>query len=251
MPLKESVSAIYAKRWALFSAAGLIMPIALIQIFMQSPVYRATAVILIERPYSSSAPHADGDGFYKTQCEIIKSGPLADRVMDALKKTSPNEFKNATMGKMRVSPISKTRFTRVSVDYKDPLAAAKMVNALLDLYISDYAQGMPAIPSDLQEQKLAIETELNDLGRRYKKKHPKILALKTRLDLIDDSLEALKMGPSGKSQPDNIVLITRAEPPKKPIVPVAGILYSLLFSAALGIGMIFLLEFLNSSLKSR
>lgn len=259
MTLKEALSAIYIRRWVLFSTIGLIVPIGLIFVFMQPPVYSAAVVILVEKPslpmpnpgYSKTVtPDTDGDAFYNTQYEIINSKLLADRAMDALKKASPKEFKNVTMGKISTELVPKTHLVRIRVDYKDPAIAAKMANTLADLYIKYYTESMPA---SLLDQKLAIETEINGLGRRYKAKHPKILVLKEKVNLINDRLEALKIGPSGKMQLDNIELVIQAVPPKKPIGPkrTPGILYSLFCSVALGIGIIFLIEFFNKPAASR
>ncbi len=318
--LKEYLYTIFKRRWILFSIISIFMVIDLIYTFKQTPIYRATSLALIEKPsyasqYTSGAkevvtPEIRDRDYYSTQYEIIKSRMLAKRVVKSLNLGSMEGFSGESpestfQGMISVEPVKNTRLVSVSVDYKDPIMATKMVNTLVALYIGQNIENMlfmskeilKAFPEDAKEierntiygqlkdiskeeaveslpsivnnnilqqlktEKIGVETELANLSRRYKENHPKMVALNTKLKFINDKIEletgrilsSLRADIAGRLQVNNIRIIDYAQVPRSPIKPqkAKNILLGLFFSTFLGIGIIFLMEHLDDSVKNQ
>ena len=318
--LKKYLYIVFTRRWVLFTVISIVMAINIIYNFKQIPIYRATSLVLIERPGSSmslSKPREAlipeigwGGDYYATQYEILKSGMLAKRVVKALGLASLPDFKgefpeNIFKGMIKVEPLKSTRLVRVSVDYKDPVMATKMVNVLASLYVEQNIENilymskeiLKAFPKDAAEierhtvygqlkdisseeatdslpsvinnivlqrlnaEKIEAETELANLNKRYKEKHPKIVALNNKLTFINDKTETeksriltgLKAGLAGRLQANNIRVIDYAQVPVAPITPkrMKNALMGFFFSLFLGLGIIFFMEYIDDSIKNQ
>ena len=92
--LKQYLFIIFKKRWILLSIVFVVMVLTSIYTFKQTPIYRATAILLIENTWnppsfpttrsSNIAPRLGGQDYYHTQYQILQSTMLAKRVCDAL-----------------------------------------------------------------------------------------------------------------------------------------------------------------------
>lgn len=318
--LKKYLYIIFARRWVLFTVVSIVMAVNIIYNFKQTPIYRATSLVLIERPASSmslSRPREAlipeigwGGDYYATQYEILKSGMLAKRVARALDLASLPDFKgefpeNIFKGMIRVEPLKNTRLVKVSVDYKDPVMATKMANSLVSLYIEQNIENilymskeiLKSFPKDAAEierhtvygqlkdisreeatdslpsvinnivlqrlnaEKIEAETELANLSKRYKERHPKIVALNTKLAFITDKTEVekdrvltgLKADLAGRLQANNIRVIDYAQVPASPITPrrMKNAVSGFFFSLFLGLGIIFFMEYIDDSVKNQ
>ena len=58
-----------------------------------------------------------------------------------------------------------------------------------DFFMPDAELSTQAVLERLKEQKIEIENEIIELSKRYKAKHPRMIALQTRLQAIRDSME--------------------------------------------------------------
>lgn len=320
LELKKYLHIIFIKRWILFSVVAVIMAIDLIYTFKQIPIYRATSLVLIEKPSSPLSaskreeaimPRVGEFDYYGTQYQILKSRTLAKRVTSALELKSLKEFEKEESPEEKfqkmvdIQPVKDTRLVKISVDYPDPVMATKMANTLSGLYIEQNVENMlfmskdilKAFPKDAKEierhtiygqlkdiskeeaiqslpsvvnnqalqqlkrEKIEAETELANLSRRYKDKHPRIIALNTKLDFVNDRIEAetstilssLRADLAGRLDVNNIRIIDYAEVPKHPIKPkkFKNILLGLFFSSFLGIGIIFVSEYLDDTVKKQ
>jgi len=318
--LKKYLYIIFTKRWILISVVAVVMLIDAVQTFRQIPIYRATSLVLIEKPQASLsmstsrestvAPAIGWQDYYNTQYEILKSRILSKRVVRALSLESLKDFKsefpeNIFQGMIVIEPIKNSRLVRVSVEYRDPVMAAKMTNTLTSLYIEQNIESMlfmskeilKAFPEDAKEierhtiygqlkdlsrenkieylpsvvnnptlqqlrnEKISIEAELANLSKRYKSKHPKIVSLNTKLKFIDEKISAetervvasLRADIAGRLQANNIRVVDYAEVPSGPIRPqkVKNMLIGLFISVFLGLGVIFLTEYLDDSIKTQ
>jgi succinoglycan biosynthesis transport protein ExoP len=80
------------RKWVVVAVALLALATALVSTMMQTPIYRATITLKIEREAakivdfkSSAQPEEYGDAdFYRTQYELLKSRTLAERVVEQL-----------------------------------------------------------------------------------------------------------------------------------------------------------------------
>jgi len=99
--LKEFLYLIFKKRWILFFSITFTLVITSIYTFKQVPIYRSTALVLIEKPargfnpsglQREMTPELRDLGYYNTQYEIIRSRMLSKRVSKALDLDSLSYF---------------------------------------------------------------------------------------------------------------------------------------------------------------
>ncbi|MBN2369581.1 MAG: polysaccharide biosynthesis tyrosine autokinase [Vicinamibacteria bacterium] len=123
--------------------------------FLQTPEFRATAILQIDPPTqtfmtvtdalvgSNYWQHAD---FYNTQFRVLRSGTLGDRVVESLKLQDRPPFKDAVdpgglfMRSVSVDPIAETRLVNVSVTRENPEEAALWANTLAETYVKQSVQ---------------------------------------------------------------------------------------------------------------
>lgn len=140
----------------------------------------------------------------------------------------------------------------------------------------------------LKQQRISAEKEIAEASKRYKEKHPKMISLTTQLNNIKEKLaeetdnlmnlqekmvqykilkrevdtyqslydsllkRAKEVDISEKLESSNIRIIDKAEVPSIPIAPkkTRDIALSFIMSMVLGIGVCFLLEYIDTTLKT-
>ncbi|MCX5686503.1 MAG: polysaccharide biosynthesis tyrosine autokinase [Candidatus Omnitrophica bacterium] len=137
---------------------------------------------------------------------------------------------------------------------------------LKELNKEDAIDSLPTIFSNpviqrLKSEKLGYETELANLSKRYKEKHPKVIAIKTKLEFAEEAirtekvktLNMIKADLAGRLQINNVRVIDHAEAPKAPISPnkPRDIMSGLILSVLIGLGVIFFMESLDDSVKNK
>jgi capsular exopolysaccharide synthesis family protein len=309
---KKYLHTIYRKRWVLFSVVSVIMIVTLVKTFTETPKYRATVLMMIDVPNMSLAPTITREGpkpvinsndYFVTQQSIFKSTMMVRRVKNELKLSLPEEL---LADIINVTIVKNSRLMNLTIDYEDPVMAAKIANAYASAYIEQNVESMlfmskevlkvlpgedrgniekstiygqlkelnkedaidslPSIVSNpviqrLKSEKLSYETELANLSRRYKEKHPKIMSLKTKLVFANEAIAAekvktlnmIKADLAGRLQVSNVRVIDFAETPIKPISPnkPRDILSGFILSIIVGIGAIFFMESLDDSVKNK
>src|SRR5262245_16746004 len=113
----------------------------------QIPIYRASATIMIDpeapkfvnlpevTPLGASAPW--DPNYYPTQYEIIKSGPVLEKAIEAvnLKERAPHlSSYRVLQGSVMVEPRRNTRLVMITVEQSDPALAADIANAMAAAY---------------------------------------------------------------------------------------------------------------------
>lgn len=137
---------------------------------------------------------------------------------------------------------------------------------LKELSNKDALESLPPIAHDLllqslKTEKVRVETELATLSKTYKERHPKVANLKAELNFIENKIDietdrilrSVKEDLAGRLQANNIRVIDYAETPKNPIRPkkLKNVLYGLLFSVFLGMGIILFTEYLDDTIKNQ
>ncbi|MEI6153988.1 MAG: polysaccharide biosynthesis tyrosine autokinase [Deltaproteobacteria bacterium] len=156
--LMDYVHVIFKRRWVVATVFLVIFFSVAIRSFTMTPVYRATAQMLIdkENPNVTNIKEvldlktSDID-YYQTQYNILKSKALALKVIKALNlrenkefgPVPPKEETEATqnnliaryLSKLKVDPIRSSRLVNISFDSIDKRLAATIANAHARLYI--------------------------------------------------------------------------------------------------------------------
>ncbi|MBF0216426.1 MAG: polysaccharide biosynthesis tyrosine autokinase [Candidatus Omnitrophica bacterium] len=122
-----------------------------------TPIFRSTVLLLIEKPSKSSLSDRQDylsltlfdDDYYNTQYEILKSKSLAERVVSLLNLSSQNYFQqpgskpaDIFLGLIDIKPIKNSRLVEISIDFPDPVMAAKFANMLATQFVEQNLENM-------------------------------------------------------------------------------------------------------------
>ncbi|MCX5815328.1 MAG: polysaccharide biosynthesis tyrosine autokinase [Proteobacteria bacterium] len=190
--LMDYVHVIFKRRWVVATVFLVIFFSVAIRSFTVTPVYRATAQILIDKENPNvtnikeilDIKSSDID-YYQTQYNILKSNALALKVIRALNLKDNKEFgpvKEETeaaqnnlianyLGKLKVEPIRSSRLANVSFDSADKKLAATIANAHARLYIE----------SDLERKFSASQDATGWLSTRIKEVKERLEESETKL----------------------------------------------------------------------
>src|SRR5262249_29618864 len=125
--------------------------------YLQTPEYRAAAMVQIEPPTPTFLSVTDalvGGGnyfqntdFYNTQFQILHSKGLGVKVVERLKLSSRPPFQDAPdkgalfMAHVSIDPVPDSRLVMVQVTHTDRTEAALWANTLADVYIEESLSG--------------------------------------------------------------------------------------------------------------
>lgn len=317
--LKRLLLALYSRAWILAVVTVVVMTADVIYTHSMPTLYKATTQIMIEIPSASASVAKEAQttsigqaDYFTSQYEIIKSKAVAQRVVKALDLTTLPEFKDGSpetifQQMITVQPIRNSRLVNISVEYRNPVLAAKMADALAQAYIEQNRESMmfmsqeilKLIPDETQEanaaagqektqtgdqekktdiellpsivgnpmlqglklEKAKINSEIATLSKRYKEKHPKMIAARTRLKTTNDQITeqtknvllTVKADLGGSLRANNIRIVDKAEVPRRPSSPdkPKNMLLGLLFSLLMGGGIIYLLEKMDDTVKTQ
>ncbi|NQT06495.1 MAG: polysaccharide biosynthesis tyrosine autokinase [Candidatus Omnitrophica bacterium] len=153
--IKDFLRIISKRKTVLIGTVSVVMFLTIILTFSQVPLYKATALLLIEKPEESALTTKEiltisnfDESYYQTQYEILKSRSLLLRVMKALKIYEWPDFMVKedpilTLSKMiNIEPLKRSRLVKVSVLYKDAKMATKMANTLTGLYVEQNIESL-------------------------------------------------------------------------------------------------------------
>ena len=155
--LKDYLRVISARRWLVMSTFVLVVLGAVAWVLVQTPIYRAAALLLIEPNKVNFTSYQDVDmamsfagnylerqEYYQTQHRLLTAHTLLDKVYMKMKFGEVREFKDnrdpvQSFAKLvRVTPDPKTRLVRVTFDWRDPEVATRTLDELLRQYLADH-----------------------------------------------------------------------------------------------------------------
>lgn len=163
-----------------------VVALALLVTLLQSPVYRASALVEIRRGDgdvpSIAGLFSDGDPsdeYYRTQLELLQSATLAERVIDTLQLEQVEEFApeegappQATVERFRsllvLDPIASSRLVRVTFDAESPELSARIVNEVVAAYGDLRIEAREQAADRLTAQVAGVETALAESEERLR-----------------------------------------------------------------------------------
>lgn len=135
------------RRWIIVASILLSFLASLIFLYLQVPIYRASAVVLIERERDSPTNYQNPgsiernrDDYYHTQFKLLQSYSLIERLHSKLNLTKDPEFGDPDgviklQKAISVIPVMGTRLVNVGADSQSPEQSRTIANALADLFI--------------------------------------------------------------------------------------------------------------------
>ncbi|OQX79328.1 MAG: hypothetical protein B6D56_07350 [Candidatus Omnitrophica bacterium 4484_70.1] len=249
---------------------------------LKTPFYQAQVKMLIsaekqvEAPYYRNLLRSQSSEVILTQSEIVKSNPVIERTVRALRlyerpldyekkycsnlkkflinfrtknlrqKLSrlTNEQKKAFRFRLameelkrniKVSPIRDTNLFTINVRDFSPIGAAIIANVLSRAYVI-----------------FDLEQQLAELQLKYGDKHPTVIQIRDNIKQMEKTLNGKPLPNIKAIGPASVKIVEQAEIPLKPIGPPANLTISLavVMSLFLGVMLIFLLEYIDQTVKS-
>jgi len=177
----------------------------------QTPLYRATATILIDMETPSvlaisqtrddfqlsQAHYLTYADYYRTQLEIISSRSIAERVFASLRLSEQPRYAAAAdpvavlRKEVTVEPLKATRLAKVHVEDPDPELAARIANEFALLFAEENLSRSASAEAMtlMKNQHLRLKAQEADLSKRYKTRHPAMMRIRQEKEQIAQAIE--------------------------------------------------------------
>ena len=146
--LKDYIRVLRKHRWLIAGVFLVTVLTVSIWTFVQTPIYQAAAIVLIEPEppkvlniQDVSPIGAATQDYYRTQYEIITSRPIIEKVIETLDLTTRlPAFATSVdpvrtfLGSTTIEPKRNTRLVLIKFEHPDPVLAAEVTNALARQY---------------------------------------------------------------------------------------------------------------------
>jgi len=233
--LQDYLRVLYRHKWGVVGLAVAGALLAALSAWSDTPIYRAQSTILIERqaarfvsidPVYQSSPGFDFGEYYQTQYEILRSRPIAERVVRKLgveafdappaaagfswRRLLPGDgtavaapsaeqrFSAAVaqvQGSVAVQPIRNSQLARISFDGPQPELIAQLANTIPQAYIEETLEGRLQMT---QTASSWLNERLGGLRERLDQSEQALQEFRERERLIDvqgvDSLASQQLG---------------------------------------------------------
>ncbi|MBN2848391.1 MAG: hypothetical protein JXP72_08080, partial [Coriobacteriia bacterium] len=265
MELRDYLNVIRARKWVIIQAVVIVAATALVASLLQAPVYEGEAKVLISEKGSgteifgsigldiSSQPERG----LQTQVQLMQVRPLVENTIRTL---GLGETPEDLAKRVTISAVGQTNIVTITVKDRDPERAAAIANTLADefvLWSRDYKR--ESINAAVEEVALRLEVaknEILELGRRIQDEG-KSDELSAELAIATGSyttlagkLEELRINAALETGSGRVVSpAVEATEPVEPS-PMRNTVLGLAVGLVFGLGMAFLYEYLDNTLKS-
>lgn len=270
MELKQYAILLWRWLWLIVLAAVLAATGAYISGSMQTPIYQASTTVLIDQaPDARTSDYTAlilSQQLASTYSQLMTKRPVLEEVSDRLGLSSgPNSLR----GSIQVSPIRDTQLIEITAQHSDPFLTAEIANTLVSVFrdqnaalqASRYAaskESMSAQLAKLEEQIqqteasiLLLESPRSETSKaELERLQSELTQYQTSYTALLQSYEGLRL--SEAKAVSNIVQVESAVVPTSPIRPriFVNTLLAMIVGAMLAIGVIFLIEYLDDTIKS-
>ncbi|MBW3573522.1 MAG: polysaccharide biosynthesis tyrosine autokinase [Actinobacteria bacterium] len=261
LDLRDYLRVLWVRKWVVVVATVVMVTVAYGFSARQDPVYQATAQFRVVPPVNPLVAEGSRGSQVspETEIEVLQSAPVVQRVREKLGGTAPS---------ITAESVSGTEFVKVTGESRDPESAAAIPNAYVDAYV-DYRRqqtvdNLTPVRDQAQVRFDQVQNEINDLTEQLNRTSP-LTQPQTYNDLVDRRSAALNRQGPIRTEIDrldtqiNVGVTggasegTPAEVPKEPSKPkpVRNGLLALPVGLVFGIGLVFLFEYLDDSIKSK
>ena len=227
---RRHIGVLIKHRWLIAGIAAVSLALGLLHTLLQTPTYRASATIQINRAGANISgvaglePVETGTSteFYQTQYELLKSRALAERVVSSLNLAAePQLFEpppslmgtirsfilspadpqarsdmalEAVMSGLSVEPVRSSTIVRISFDSASPVLAQQVANALADNFITSNLERSFAASEHARQ---FLEDRLLDLRLKLEESERDLVAYAEAKDILltgsDESLSTVNL----------------------------------------------------------
>ena len=257
--------------WLLILAAVLAGVAAYVTSSFTTPIYSTSTTLLINQKQSpNSATYQDiltSERIATTYAQIMTSQPILSEVAVQL-GLEPDGFKK-TVTSIKAAPVQNTQLIKVTVEDDSPELAAGVANLLPTVFIAQngkqQSQRYAVSKANLQEQLTGLESDINtaqadldlllaigptaDQGE-ISRLRSTITQYQVSYASLVQSYESLRLTESQSI--DTISVVEPASIPKSPVRPrtMLNTLLAAIVGLMLATGAVFLIEFLDDTIKS-
>lgn len=256
--------------WWLVAAAGLVAGVgAYVASSRMSPVYRATATLLVDSARGNEgAEYSDimaSERLALTYSQMVTGRDVLQATMARLQL---QETLDKFAKRVRADPVANTQLLRLSADDPDPARAAAIANTMANVFnekvqafeLGQYTESLLSAQKRLDDvSKLLVRTQI-DIDSASAQPVPDQAEL-ARLDrllieyrsdykLAQQDYESLRLTVAQST--DNVNLIEAAEAPVKPISPRIPLNTAIatVLGLVIGAGAALVVEYLNDTIRT-
>jgi uncharacterized protein involved in exopolysaccharide biosynthesis len=147
--LRDYLRVLKKRAWLVAACFVVVAAAGAIGTYLQKPIFRASAKTLVDRESPKVVNIQEvgtteyGSELFETQIQIIRSRPVAQRVIDSLNLTErkpelgrASDPVSSFLGALSVGPVRNTRVIEITVEDPDPKLAAEIANATARAFIN-------------------------------------------------------------------------------------------------------------------
>lgn len=281
LELRDYLTVLRRRRWTVVVTTAVAVGAAIALSLLQTPVYAAYAEVLL-RPGGPDAlvdggpaarTAADRQGEIRTEIEVMQARSVRDAVTEALGRPVD----------VTVEAKGETDVVRLTARSTDPAAAAEAANVYAETYVATRRAAQVAdlltAAEQVQAQLTGIDAELaaldarvdelddrivatDDAGQRAALERerdeleddlgPEIESLRSRRAAYDEQLDRLSLA-GELTRAGGAQIVSAAVEPGAPVAPTPrrNALAALALGLTLGVGLAFVREYLDDSVKSK
>jgi len=263
LELRDYLRVVLRRKWIIAAVVGVVVTSALVASFLQTPLYQGSAQVLLQ-PRSSETPFDPNTGVrtdpareVDTEIQVMGSQPIRDAV----------QAKLGPVPKVSASSVGQTDVIAVRATSADPARAAAVADGYAEAYIEfrrkQAVDGLLQAGKAIQDKIAELQTQIADLDKQVgtgpvDKRTPEQQSADekrsnfiTQQGLVKQTLDKLQVDATLKS--GGAQLVTKATVPTSPVSPkpVRNGVLAVLGGLILGVGLAFLFEYLDDSLRTK
>jgi capsular exopolysaccharide synthesis family protein len=271
LELRQYVRILWRWAWLIVLAAVLAGSIAFVASQLTVPIYEASTTVLINQaPASSASPDYNSllasERLAMTYSELLRKRPVLEAVITNLKlNTDPKTL----VEHIRVNTVRDTQLIELTVEDISPQRAADIANEIVRVFsqqnreqqASRYADSKQNLLQELAKVQADVDRTQARLDEIKTPTTPGQVAEQERLQALlaqyrssyttlVDSFEQVRLAETQAT--DDVRVVEPAQPPGAPVRPriLMNTLLGAIVGAMLAVGMVFLIEYLDDSVKS-
>jgi succinoglycan biosynthesis transport protein ExoP len=263
--LRDYLNVIRARRWIVIQAIIIVTLAVIVVSLLQPATYQGTAKVLISDKdvgaaiFGSAAGELAGspERGLQTQVQLMQLRPMAETAIRKLNlQTTPEDL----LDEVTVSTAGQTNLITLTATDGDAKRAAAIANAMAEAYVEwsreSKRESIKAAADEVQSRLGEARTEILALGRKITDsgKSDQLtaeLSIATGLyTTLAEKLETLRVNEQLEVGSGRVVSSAVLETEPVAPRPVRNSLLGLVFGLILGMGVAFLIEYLDNTIKS-
>jgi capsular exopolysaccharide synthesis family protein len=271
--LRDFLNVVRVRKWIIIESVIIVTLVAFFASYVQRPTYQGQASVLVTEKDqsaqllgSSFSDFSNPERGFDTQVQLVQSRSIIEGVIRKLNlQTTPTELNRY----ISVNGVSGTNVVKITVLQSDPRRAADIANAIAQGYV-DWSReskraAIKTAADEIQARLDEAKTEILSLGKELATNQPKDKngqpikndQLTAELDIatglystLAEKLETLRISEQLEQGSGQVVDIAAVN-----LVPVApkpkqNAAIGLVLGLAIGLGVAFLIEYLDNGIKS-